>query len=261
MLRKSLLAAIAASSLALFASSSFAQVVEGVDAKTVQTLKGNFEKQVGMPAKMIDYIGKTDYPGLFLIMAQGYSNSFYSDITFNKMIVGSYIDNQRAHANISNELKDKNFKIMPAKFNLKNAITDKQGTGARKIYVVADVNCFYCKKLETEVLSKIQNVTVYTIPVTFLKTTPETEKKVRTLLCKPESEQNKRWVDVMLTGNGEIGKEDCAKAGTINENTELAKNLGISGTPTIIFDNGSVHVGAIELNDLEAKLAKNAPAK
>ena len=242
----------------LLASASSAQVVSAVDSKTVAELKNNFAQNLKIPSDQIDYIGKTDFPGMYLVLTNGFSNAFLTDSRANKVVVGNYIDTQRNNASIVSEIKDKYYKIMPTKFNLQNAIVEKLGTGARKLYLIADVNCYYCKKLETETLSRLNNVTIYTLPVTYLSTTEEKEKQVKTLLCKPESEQAKLWVDLMLNNKGAIGESNCTKINAPMANTETAKKLGISGTPTLIFENGAVHVGAIELSQLEEKLNKNS---
>lgn len=258
MLKKSLkttvLAAVATLSLYGFVQSAQAQVVDGVDAKTVQTLKANFEKKTKVPASQINYIGNSDFKGVYVVLANGYSLPVYSDINFDKMFVGNYIDNNRDQVNIVDEIKTKNFKIPVSKFNPKNLITDKYGNGSKKVYIFADANCTYCKKLETEVLSQLQDTTVYTVPITILRPGGEADQKVRTLLCKPEAEQGKLFVGVMLRNEGDIGDQNCEKAKALETNTALSKEVGVSGTPTLVFANGSVHTGYIGLFDLQEKL-------
>lgn len=253
MFKKSLLALSV-----VLASAAHAQVLDGVDAKTAEAIKSSFESKINTPASRIDYIGKSEFPGIYVILANGYSLPIYSDVKMNKMFVGNYIDNTRDKANIIEEIKEKNYRIPVSKFVKKNnTIIDKTGKGARVMYVFADANCTYCKKLEAEVLNKVDNVTVYTVPVSILRPGGEMDQKVKTLLCKPEAEQGKLWIGTMVRGEGEIGSQDCAKAAVLESNTEISRELGVSGTPTIVFPNGRVHVGFIAIPDLERKLTDN----
>ena len=57
----------------------------------------------------------------------------------------------------------------------------------------------------------------------------------------------------MLNNLGPSGKSDCANP--IDKNLTLAKNYGINGTPTIFFTDGSRFPGAVQLTDIEKKLA------
>lgn len=240
-----------------FMNQSHAQVLDGVDSKTADTIKSNFEKNVKIPADKINYIGKSDFPGMYVILANGFSLPIYSDAKLNKMFVGNYIDNTKDKLNLIEEIKEKHYKIEPNKFvqkNNGNLIVDKKGTGEKKMYVFADANCGYCKKLESEVITQMNNITVYTVPISILRPGAEMDKKVKNLLCKPEAQQGKLWLDSMLNNQGDTTEAKCEKANVLESNTEIAKQLNITGTPTIIFPNGSVHVGFIGLVDLEKKL-------
>lgn len=242
----------------IFMNNTHAQIIDGVDKKIAETIKANYEKKVEMPASTINYIGKSHIPGVYVILANGYSLPIYADPNLDKMFVGNYIDNTRGKFNIVEDIKEKNYKINISQFvkkNDSNLIVDKKGSGAKKMYVFADANCGYCKKLESEVLNQMNDITVYTIPITILQPGGEMDKKVKNLLCKPEGEQGKLWLDTMLNGKGDASEVKCEKANVLESNTKIARELGISGTPTIVFPNGSVHVGFIGMPDLEKKLA------
>jgi thiol:disulfide interchange protein DsbC len=49
------------------------------------------------------------------------------------------------------------------------------------------------------------------------------------------------------------GKSDCNNP--IDKNLAIAKTYGINGTPTIFFTDGSRFPGAVQLSDIEKKLA------
>ena len=57
----------------------------------------------------------------------------------------------------------------------------------------------------------------------------------------------------MLNNVSPAGKSDCVNP--IDKNLAFAKNYGINGTPTIFFTDGTRFPGAVQLADIEKKLA------
>jgi thiol:disulfide interchange protein DsbC len=58
----------------------------------------------------------------------------------------------------------------------------------------------------------------------------------------------------MINGVPIVGKSDCNTI-AIDKNLSLAKTLGITGTPTIFFMDGTRFPGAAQLTDIEKKLS------
>ena len=58
----------------------------------------------------------------------------------------------------------------------------------------------------------------------------------------------------MINGTPITGKNDCNTV-AIDKNLSLAKTLGITGTPTIFFVDGSRFPGAAQLTDIEKKFS------
>jgi len=57
----------------------------------------------------------------------------------------------------------------------------------------------------------------------------------------------------MVNGTALGGKPDCTTP--VDKNMALAKTYGITGTPTLFFTDGSRFPGAVQISDLEKKLA------
>ena len=57
----------------------------------------------------------------------------------------------------------------------------------------------------------------------------------------------------MLSNITPGGKSDCSNP--IDKNLAIAKTFGINATPTMFFIDGSRFPGAVQLSDIEKKLA------
>ena len=84
----------------------------------------------------------------------------YTDDGGNYLIEGSLFDT-KSRTDITRARIDKLTAIDFASLPLKDAMVQKQGTGARKLVVFADPNCGYCKRLEKDLL-QVKDVTIYT---------------------------------------------------------------------------------------------------
>lgn len=112
-----------------------------------------------------------------------------------------------------------------------------------KFIVFDDVDCPYCKKLHAEikkVISERKDI-AFLIKLFPLDIHPAAYEKSKSVYCNNKSE---KLLDDAFEGKT-LPKADCdAKA--IDENIKLAKSLGISGTPAIIFPDGRLLPGYVE---------------
>jgi len=131
-----------------------------------------------------------------------------------------------------------------------DAIKTVRGNGQRKLAVFSDPNCPYCKQLEPE-LAGLDNVTFYTFLVPF-----QGEAKPIAIWCARDRAE--AWQRVMLNGDDSALKTDAACDHPIARNLALAHQLGVQGTPTLIWSDGSRTEGFVERAVLEARLAQIA---
>ena len=127
-----------------------------------------------------------------------------------------------------------------------DAIKTVRGDGHRRLAVFSDPNCPFCKQLEPE-LASIDNVTVYTFLVPFLG-----EAKPIAVWCATDREQ--AWSHLMLRGDGSLLNTGSGCAHPIARNLALAHQLGVQGTPTLIWADGSRTDGYVDRGVLEARL-------
>lgn len=133
---------------------------------------------------------------------------------------------------------------------LSDAIKTVRGNGQRKVAVFSDPNCPYCKQLEPE-LAGLDNVTLYTFLVPF-----QGEAKPIAIWCA--GDRAAAWQRLMLHGDDSALKTDAACDHPIARNLALAHQLGVQGTPTLIWADGSRTEGFVGRAVLEARLAQIA---
>lgn len=130
---------------------------------------------------------------------------------------------------------------------LQDAIRTVRGNGARKLAVVSDPACPYCKQLEAE-LAGIDNVTIHTFLVPFLG-----EVLPIAIWCATDREA--AWHDWMGKGDASRQHTGTPCVHPIARNLALTRSFGIQGTPTLIWPNGERTEGFIDRAAIEARLA------
>lgn len=133
---------------------------------------------------------------------------------------------------------------------LADAIRTVRGNGRRKVAVFSDPNCIYCKQLEPE-LAGIDDVTVYTFLLPF-----QGEARPIAIWCAADRER--AWRQWMLQADASLLRPDANCDHPIARNLELARRLGVQGTPTLFWADGARTDGYIGRAALEARLAEAA---
>lgn len=202
--------------------------------------------QATFPGEKIESLKKTPYLGLYEVVVGG--ELFYTDDKGTYLFFGHVVDPKTRQSLTSERLqqiKDAR-RISPASLPLESAITAVKGNGKRKLVVFSDPNCPYCKRLEKE-LANISDVTIYTLLYPVLNGSIPTATAI---WCAPD--RLKAWDDFMLRGIAPAGKNCETPIETL---LEAGRKNGISGTPTLIFADGSVVPGMIPADTIEKKLS------
>lgn len=131
---------------------------------------------------------------------------------------------------------------------LADAIRTVRGPGQRRLAVFSDPACAYCKRLEPE-LARLDNVTIYTFLVAF-----QGEALPAAIWCAPNAAS--AWQRYMLHGDRSAidGAAPCDNP--VERNLALAHRLGVHGTPTLIWADGSRTEGYLEHGVIEARLGQ-----
>ena len=199
--------------------------------------------------KAIDEVSKTPVAGLYEIRVNG-TEVYYTDAQGDYMLVGNLYDT-RQRRNLTEERVDKLTAIKFENLPLKDAFTIVRGNGERKLAVFEDPNCGYCKRFERD-LQTINNVTVYMFLYPILG--PDSTKKSEAIWCAKDRAQV--WQDWMVREQAVPSAAASCDTNAIKRNVELGRAHKITGTPTLVFVDGTRVPGAIDAKQIEKRLAE-----
>jgi len=221
-------------------SAAYAQVDKSVSEQITQGLK----KTVPNLPK-IDEIKDTPWPGMYEVRHTG-SELFYSNADGTYIIQGNLIDTvnkKNLTQTRMSQLTAIDFKSLP----FQDSFTITKGNGKRKIAIFEDPNCGYCKLFEKEI-QQIPNATLYVFLYPVLGA--DSVKKSGNIWCSKDKKQT--WIDWMVN-NKAIPEAQC-DTGVLERNVKLGRKFGITGTPTLVFSDGTKIPGALKLPQIEEKL-------
>ena len=238
---RSLFTTFAATALALLA------LCAGVAHADEAAIRKNLAERLATLPK-IEEITKSPMSGLYEVRVNG-NDIFYTDADGNFLIQGHLIDTKLMR-NLTEERIDKLTAVDFDKLPLKDAFTIVRGNGKRKVAVFEDPNCGYCKRFERD-LQTVNNVTVYMFLYPILG--QDSAEKSKAVWCAKD--KGKAWQDWMVREVALPAGGSCDTA-TLARNVEFGKKHKITGTPTLLFADGSRVPGAISAAQVEKFLSE-----
>jgi thiol:disulfide interchange protein DsbC len=238
----------------LFAASALAALFSlPLAAQTNPEQQIRAELKKALPEASVESVRKVPYGNLYEVVSNG--EILYSDEKGSFLLLGPIFD-LKTQQNVTEErLRTLNaVKFDALDFN--NAIKIVRGNGSRKMAIFEDPNCGYCKRFERDLLG-INDVTVYVFLYPILS--PDSTEKSKAVWCAPD--RAKAWLDLMTRETVPTGDTKCVTT-AIEKNVAFGRDKRISGTPTIIFENGDRVPGAMPVAEVEKRLvaARTAPA-
>lgn len=208
------------------------------------TIRKNLSERIPQIPR-IEEITRSPMAGLYEIRLIT-NEIYYSDAEGNFLIQGSLIDT-KSKRNLTEEREAKLSAIDFGTLPFKDAITIVRGNGKRKLAVFEDPNCGYCKRFERD-LAKVDNVTIYLFLYPILG--DDSMTKSRNVWCAKDPAG--AWSQVM-TKEQTIPNANCNIA-AIERNVEFGRKFKITGTPTLIAQDGARVPGAINTMQIEKML-------
>lgn len=208
------------------------------------TLRKNLSERLPNLPK-IDEVSKTPMNGLYELRMG--NEVMYSDAEGNFLIQGSLIDVKQKR-NLTEERVEKLSAIPFDQLPMKTAFTQVRGNGKRKLAVFADPNCGYCKRFEKD-LQKLDNVTIHHFLYPILG--EDSRTKSRNIWCAKD--KAKAWNDWMI--NGTVPTTANCDASSVDTIVEFGKKNRITGTPMLLFADGTRVPGAVPMAQVEKMLA------
>ena len=126
------------------------------------------------PDLVIKSIQKTNFNNLYEVLISG--QIIYTNKDFSFLIVEGRVVDPKTKIDITSDRLEELTRVNFSKLPFDKAIKVVRGDGKSKIAVFSDVDCPFCKKLEKEALSELDNITIYTFLFT-LAIHPKAEKK------------------------------------------------------------------------------------
>lgn len=199
------------------------------------------------PNLPIKNIKKTNYNDLYEIFLG--DQIVYSDDSFSFLIIEGRLVNPKTRVDLTSarleELTRIDFNNLPFEMSIKVV----KGNGKRRIAVFSDIDCPFCKKLEKETIAAMDDITIYNFLFP-LDIHPKAKSKSMQVWCA--SDRTVAWNNAMHYNQLPENNGNCESP--IDETINLAKDLGITSTPTIILSSGKRLPGALAAEDLEKYL-------
>jgi thiol:disulfide interchange protein DsbC len=221
-------------------------------ASEIDTVRNEVKKK--LPQREIQSVRTTPVKGLFEVVLAP-RQVVYVDGKANYLIVGDLVDLNKKESLTEARMKE----LMRTDFSklpFEHAFKLVRGDGSRKVAVFSDPDCPFCKKLEMEVINRLDNVTVYTFLLPLTSLHPDAPRKASLVWCS--ADRQKTWWSWMLEGKPLEGEAKCETP--LDQIAALARQLDINGTPAIVFENGDIVPGAISKEAFEAKLNEKPTA-
>ena len=240
-----------AAALALLLSSGCAPVVaEGNSATSSKTaaapasagddlsrLKEAWEKNA--EGSRVIEANPTPIAGIYEVVLEtgGRKEIIYSDKSGNYAVMGALIDIQNKTDVTEKRLADIS-KVDFDKLPLEAAVKEVRGNGSRRVAVFSDPDCPYCRSFERDILTKTDDITVYTFLLPIASLHPDAERKARDIACADDP--SRAWLAWMRDGKAvPAAPAGCDGGERLKKAAETGNVLGVFGTPTIVFADGS----------------------
>ena len=198
------------------------------------------------------YIKKSPLAGICEVAVEigGQTNIFYFDLAKTHLFFGNLVEmktmTNRTAQSVA-EIQDKK-RIDISKISLSAALVLGDLKAEKKVIIFTDPDCPYCSSLHNvmkQIIATRKDIAFYIkmYPLEFHK---DAYWKSKSIVCNNSLQLLQDCFD-----KKEIAKTDC-KTEEIDNNLNLAKSLGITGTPAIILPDGRLRIGTMP----EAELIK-----
>ena len=132
-----------------------------------------------------------------------------------------------------------------------DAITTVRGNGRRQLAVFSDPGCSFCRRLEPE-LDGLDDVTIHTFLLPF-------QGMARPVSIWCAADRAQAWRQAMHDGVAPTATTASSCEHPIDRNLALARQLGVNGTPTLFWADGTRTEGFVTRPVIEDRLARTAP--
>ena len=184
--------------------------------------------------------------GLYEVLVGGQILYVDSEVSF--VLSGRMFD-PRTREDLTQKRLDTALKVDFKSLPLDHAVKTVRGDGSRVFVTFEDPNCPYCKKLWQNMV-ELKNVTIYTFLYPILS--QDSMDKSKAIWCSKD--RGASWEEHMVQNKAPLAAAPDCKT-PLEQNVALGRELGINGTPTLIFTDGTRSAGVMPVALIEQRLA------
>lgn len=237
--------------LAALCSFSFVQrnAVAADDELTMAEAKTVLEKLA--PNVEIIAVERAAVKGWWQVAAKagGQKTVLYVDDSRQFVFVGNLL-NITTRENLTKIKFDEINKVDVSTVPLKGSVILGDKKADHKIFVFTDPDCPYCAKIHPELKKVVEQrkdiafyLKLYPLPMH-----PKAYDKSKTIVCEKNNDNALKLLEEAYAKK-EIPAPSCETT-IVDDNKKLASQLGITGTPTIILQDGRLVSGALQADNL-----------
>ena len=203
----------------------------------------------------LESVQKAPYADLYEVVIRSPDGPaiYYVDSRATVIITGQVID-ARTGRNLTQERERKLNAIKWESLPLQWAITTVRGSGRRKIAVLSDPNCPYCKRLEED-LAKLDDITVHILPYAILS--PASVRQAKAVWCSKD--RAKAWNDLMFRRIEPRSDPGCDTP--VEKLLGFGRRIGAGATPTWFLESGERLSGALPPDEVRRLLDEASPVR
>jgi len=203
----------------------------------------------------LESVRKAPWGALYEVVVRGPEGwqIYYVDEGANVIISGQAID-AKSGRNLTEERSRELNRVEWSSLPLRWAITSKRGSGRRKIAILSDPNCPYCKRFEED-LAKLDDITVHILPYAVLG--PKSTRQARAVWCSKD--RVKAWNELMFRRIEPPAAADCDNP--IDRLAQFGRSIGANSTPTWFLESGERFSGAMPLDEARRLLDQASPPR
>lgn len=201
---------------------------------------------ISMPNVKPTKISKTPVVGLYEVIVG--SQVVYMSDDARYMIEGDLFD-LKTKRNVSEEAKSSIRLSAIEELGATNMLIYKPEKVENTITVITDIDCPYCRRLHAEIPDYMKNNVEVRYIFMPLKGAADIKKTV-SVWCAEDQQQA---LDIAKAG-GDVEDKTCKNP--IKDHLQLARDIGIRGTPAIVLESGEMLPGYVPYDKLIAELRK-----